>query len=103
MGFNLIDLCSNLEPFERVISNVGRCFSIPLSKSPLCVPRMLWTKCCFAAMRCSSTSLLSASVGLQLMLLQRIAFIASLPSPSRFTHKRPSVRQLEVHQSANCQ
>ena len=35
--------------FEHVISNVGRCFSIPLSRSPLCMPQMLWTKCCFAA------------------------------------------------------
>jgi len=66
---------------ECVISNVGYCFSIPLSKSPLCMPQMLWTKCCFAALRCSSTSLLSTTMGLQLMLLQHIA-LHHLPSPS---------------------
>jgi len=68
--------------FERVISNVGRCFSIPLSKSPLCVPHMLWTTCCFATLRCSSTSLLSTRLGLQLMLLRCVA-LHNLPSRSR--------------------
>jgi len=34
---------------ERVTSIQGRCFSIPLSRSPLCVPQMVWTKCHFAA------------------------------------------------------
>ena len=67
---------------ERVISAMGRCFSIPLSRSPLCVPQMLWTKCCSAALRCSSTSLLSTSVGLQLMLSQWVA-LHNVPSPSR--------------------
>src|SRR5882757_2929130 len=108
MGFNLIDLCSNLVPFERVISNVGRCFSIPLSRSPLCVPQMLWTKCCFAALRCSSTSLLSTSVGLQLMLSQRVA-LHNLPSPSRLhswkasycTCRAPAACTLQI-QDASC-
>jgi len=68
--------------FERVISNVGRWFSIPLSRSALCVPQMLWTKCCFAALRCSSTSLLSTGVGVQPMFSQRVA-LHTLPSPRR--------------------
>jgi len=34
--------------FEHVIFNVGRCFSILLPRSPLHIPQMLWTKCCFA-------------------------------------------------------
>jgi len=34
---------------KRVISNMGRCFSIPLSRSPLCAPQMLSTVCYFAA------------------------------------------------------
>jgi len=29
--------------FEHVISNVGRCFSIPLWRSPSWMPQMLWT------------------------------------------------------------
>jgi hypothetical protein len=34
---------------EHVISNMGDRFSIPLSISPLFLPQILWTKCCFAA------------------------------------------------------
>ena len=68
--------------FESVISNEGHCFSIPLSRSPLCLPQMLWKKGCFAALRCSSTSLLSTRVGLQLMLSQCVAS-HNLPSASR--------------------
>ena len=68
--------------FERGISNLGRYFGIPPSRSPLCVPQMLLTKCCFAALRCSSTSLLSTSVGFQLMLSQRVT-LHNLPSTSR--------------------
>jgi len=67
--------------FECGISNVGRWFSIPLSRSPLCTPQMLWTKCCFAAVWYSSTSQLSTGVGLQLMLSQCVA-LHNLPSPS---------------------
>jgi hypothetical protein len=59
--------------FEHVISNLGRCFSIPLSRSPFCTPEMVWTKCCIAAYRCSRTSLLSVNVGLQLMLSKCVA------------------------------
>ena len=66
--------------FEHEISNVGCCFSIPLSWSPLCVPQMVWTKCCSAELRCSSTSLLSSSVGFQLMHLQHIV-LHNLLSP----------------------
>jgi len=68
--------------FERIISNVGRCFSVPLSWSPLCAPPMLWTKCCFAALQCSSMSPLSTSVGLQMMLSQCVTLHNWL-SPSR--------------------
>jgi hypothetical protein len=32
---------------EHVISNVGCVFWILLSRSPLCVAQMVWTKCCF--------------------------------------------------------
>jgi hypothetical protein len=46
------------------------------------VPRKLWTKCSFAALRCSSTSLVSASVGIHLMLSKCIA-LHNLLSPSR--------------------
>jgi hypothetical protein len=59
--------------FKDVISKVGRCFSIPLLRSSFYMPQMLWTKCCFAALLCSSRSLWSTSVGLQWMLLQCIA------------------------------
>jgi hypothetical protein len=59
--------------YQHVISNVGRCFSIPPSRSLLCAAHMRWTKYCFAALRCSSTSLLSASVELHLMLSKCIA------------------------------
>jgi len=75
-----------LHRFERVIFHVGRWFSIPLSRSPLCLPQMLWTKCCFAALRCSGMSLLSTGVRLQLMLSQRVA-LHNLPSPSRLHPK----------------
>jgi len=67
--------------FVRVIPNVSHCFSIPLSRSPLCVPQMLWTKCCFAALRYSSTSVLSTSMGLQLMFSQPVK-LHNLLSPS---------------------
>jgi len=68
--------------FEHVISNVGHCFSIPLWRSPLCVPQMIWTKCCFAALQCSSTARLSTSVGYQPILSHRVA-LHNLPSPCR--------------------
>ena len=67
---------------EHEISNVSHCFSIPLSRSPLYMPQMLWTKWCFAALRCSSTSLLSSSVRFQMMLSQRVT-LHNLLSPSR--------------------
>jgi len=81
MRFNLIDLYSNLVPVKACKIQGDRCFSIPLTRSALCVPRMQCTICCFAASQCSSTSLLSANVGLQLILSQGIA-LQNVPSPS---------------------
>jgi hypothetical protein len=49
--------------FEHVISNVHHGFSIAHWRFLFCVLQMLWTKCCCAALRSSSTSLLSTSMG----------------------------------------
>jgi hypothetical protein len=61
--------------------NIGHFLSIPLSRSPWCVPQMLLNKYCFAEWQCSSASPFSSSMGLQLKLLQCIMF-QNLPSPS---------------------
>jgi len=87
--------------FKHVISNVGHWFRIPLSRSPMCVPQMLWTKCCFAALRCSSTSLLSTGMGLQRMLCNASRCITYCLRVT-CTHKRPSVPHVELQESACC-
>ena len=48
-GLTLLTCAWTWYQFECGISNVGHCFSIALSRSPLFVPQVLWTKCCFAA------------------------------------------------------
>jgi hypothetical protein len=68
--------------FQCLISIFGCSFSMPLSISPLCPPEMLWPRCWCAILWRSSTSLLSTSLGLQLMISQSVA-LHNLSSASR--------------------
>ena len=81
---------------------MGRFFSIPLSRSSLCVPQMLWTKCCFAALRCSSTSLLSTSVGLQRLCFCNASHFITYRLQVACTYKWPSVPHVELQEAAHC-